>query len=675
MKWIGQNIYDYISRFRDDVYLENLKTTTQTSVLVVDANGKISKSTSLADDIIESEIDTLAGLTAIGTAGNTVTTTSFSVLDVNRPAAEAAEDNIALHVDFDRIIPSAGTDAHNDIGIDLDVNSSSLGTSSLTGMDISVVGAPVGTSTAYGLIVDVNSADTNYGTIIRTSGTHLKLFTGLTNVDDYATFTLADTGDLTIATVGDGSIDSDLTLDADGQIKLEPAAGKNILLDGTIAVDAGVVTGATSITSTAFVGDLTGTVATAIQGSITTLAGLSGIGATGVTTAISSDDVAMYNAVNNGNPTLSIGSSASNRFEIKSTYNSGTQLLCDVDFTTYTSSTSGNDGRFNWYVDEVQMASLNDNDLVVYGGILAFDDGGAIISANSTASSATQGGKLTLRCDDGAAMGDDHRLGVIEFEGAEDASATRAIGARIQAMCDALWADDENGTRLEFYTMDGDASSELSLTLDSNLLATFAGAVTVTGALRADSIDIDDGGADIDGTLEANTITIGGTNIMTGSLLTTAGTISAGVWNGTKITDVYTNSSGKRYGSTIKILPSDFMINNDAAVPLSFKDDSNSGVHINDTDNEAIAFVTIPEGMKATLVDVYGTHNKVLKVWEVDVHESFDFTSTTAGTGAVNTQLDITDVDATATNYLAIQVTLTNAAHRIWGGVVTIAPQ
>ena len=117
------------------------------------------------------------------------------------------------------------------------------------------------------------------------------------------------------------------------------------------------------------------------------------------------------------------------------------------------------------------------------------------------------------------------------------------------------------------------------------------------------------------------------------------------------------------------------MINDDAASPLSFKDGSNSGVHVNDAASEAVAFVTIPEGMKATLVDVYGTHAKTLKVWEVDVNASFDFTSTTKGTGAMNTQLDITDVDATATNYLAIQVTLTATSQRIWGGIVTIAPQ
>jgi hypothetical protein len=71
MKWIGQHIYDLIARFRNDVYLESLSTTTETNVLVVDSSGKISKSTTLADDIIESEIDTLAGLTSFGSAGAT----------------------------------------------------------------------------------------------------------------------------------------------------------------------------------------------------------------------------------------------------------------------------------------------------------------------------------------------------------------------------------------------------------------------------------------------------------------------------------------------------------------------------------------------------------------------------------------------------------------------------
>ena len=43
-------------------------------------------------------------------------------------------------------------------------------------------------------------------------------------------------------------------------LTITPVSGQQIVLDGTIVVDAGVVTGATSITSTAFVGDITGDV-------------------------------------------------------------------------------------------------------------------------------------------------------------------------------------------------------------------------------------------------------------------------------------------------------------------------------------------------------------------------------------------------------------------------------
>ena len=51
-----------------------------------------------------------------------------------------------------------------------------------------------------------------------------------------------------------------LTLGSGAALNITPAAGSAIVLDGTISVDAGVVTGATSITSTAFVGDITGDV-------------------------------------------------------------------------------------------------------------------------------------------------------------------------------------------------------------------------------------------------------------------------------------------------------------------------------------------------------------------------------------------------------------------------------
>ena len=62
MKWIGQHIWDFISRFRNDVYLENLSTTTETNILVVDSSGKVSKNTTtVGGDITGVTITTDSG--------------------------------------------------------------------------------------------------------------------------------------------------------------------------------------------------------------------------------------------------------------------------------------------------------------------------------------------------------------------------------------------------------------------------------------------------------------------------------------------------------------------------------------------------------------------------------------------------------------------------------------
>ena len=57
-----------------------------------------------------------------------------------------------------------------------------------------------------------------------------------------------------------------------GAVNITPAAGSAIVLDGTINVDAGVVTGATSVTSTTFVGALTGNADTATSATSATTA-------------------------------------------------------------------------------------------------------------------------------------------------------------------------------------------------------------------------------------------------------------------------------------------------------------------------------------------------------------------------------------------------------------------
>ena len=194
MKWIGQHIYDQISRFRDDVYLEDLSTTTETSVLVVDSSGKISKSTSVA-------------------------------------------------------------------------------------------------------------------------------------------------GDLTSIVAGTGLSGTSLT----GPIP-------------TLNVDASIP-------------------------EITTLAGLTSLGAAGATTDIAAGDVTMYNAVNDGNPTISMGSSATERLEIKAEYESGAQGMDLVRFTTFTAGSAGNDGRYAFEVDDVFLLNILDGGLrIKASGFLEFGSGNAIIS-------------------------------------------------------------------------------------------------------------------------------------------------------------------------------------------------------------------------------------------------------------------------------------------------------
>ena len=69
-------------------------------------------------------------------------------------------------------------------------------------------------------------------------------------VANYASIAVGANGATTLSTVDADAAIAHLTLDADGDINLDPVAGGKIVLDGTINVDAGVLTGATSITST-----------------------------------------------------------------------------------------------------------------------------------------------------------------------------------------------------------------------------------------------------------------------------------------------------------------------------------------------------------------------------------------------------------------------------------------
>ena len=75
---------------------------------------------------------------------------------------------------------------------------------------------------------------------------------------------------------------------------------------------------------------------------------------------------------------------------------------------------------------------------------------------------------------------------------------------------------------------------------------------------------------------------------------------------------------------------------------------------------ELYAFVSIPEGMKATHVDIFDKNDLAIEVFEAHINAT---TMTSKGSGNCNTTLDITDVNSSATNFLAIEVTTLSLIH------------
>ena len=251
---------------------------------------------------------TLAAPTISGVVGGTQTsatittlaTTTVNATTLNGAIGTAAQTNITslgtltalqvdnLNINGNAITSTAGTDLtiapvsgqqivlDDTIIIDAGVVT---GATSIT--STSFVGALTGNASGTAATV-TGAAQTNItslGTLTALAVDDISLngkvliMTG--DTDDTVTFTTAANGTLSIVTVddaaaaaniqitADGTVDIDsagvLTLDSGAAINIEPAGGSAILLDGTISVDAGVVTGATSITSTAFVGALSGT--------------------------------------------------------------------------------------------------------------------------------------------------------------------------------------------------------------------------------------------------------------------------------------------------------------------------------------------------------------------------------------------------------------------------------
>lgn len=127
--------------------------------------------------------------------------------------------------------------------------------------------------------------------------------------------------------------------------------------------------------------------------------------------------------------------------------------------------------------------------------------------------------------------------------------------------------------------------------------------------------------------------------------------------------------------SRIKILPADFLSNQiNKENSFTFNEiPIDKGVTSGFKDNHLFAFIAIPTGFKATHIKLYGAAADTVRVYESDITNGN--WGTLKGSAAVGTEIDITDVNSSSTNFLAIEILSTNSTNTIYGGYVTIAAQ
>ena len=304
MKWIGQHIWDFISRFRSDVYLEATESGTIASGgnLGLDANNKIVKESDTgitdlhgagvdgsANNILTDDGDgTITSESTLTYSGTVLTQTATPsgnftayALTATTAVGWATGTNTGYGVlntfDKDDNTNAAGVNTYTGIRNDInDTASDNRNLTQLTGVHNTINyanDAASGNVMAWGTINDITNGDSQYGvqniltggaTAATTYGIYQKIDDGGhdlyflssdTTTVDYFSLRTGASGATTLETVDGGgtaahfeiAADGDITLDSAGQIKLEPVAGNNILLDGTVTVDGGSVTGITTL--------------------------------------------------------------------------------------------------------------------------------------------------------------------------------------------------------------------------------------------------------------------------------------------------------------------------------------------------------------------------------------------------------------------------------------------
>ena len=166
----------------------------------------------------------------------------------------------------------------------------------------------------------------------------------------------ANTGDITGVTAGVGlsgggtSGTVSLAIDLSEFSDVTPADGDKLLtLDSDGSTEQRTTVGALA---TLFAG--TGLTASSSEIGVNTSQNI---------TALTGGDLTMYDATNDGNPTLKIGKDGNDNLGITVSYHSGAQTIETVEFATASTSGTSHAGKFIFDVDGSDIVTINDSGL------------------------------------------------------------------------------------------------------------------------------------------------------------------------------------------------------------------------------------------------------------------------------------------------------------------------
>lgn len=262
---------------------------------------------------------------------------------------------------------------------------------------------------------------------------------------------------------------NDISTTAGTDLTITPLAGQQIVLDGTIVVDAGVVTGATSITSTAFVG----TLSTAAQTNITSL---------GTLTTLTVDNITINGStISHATATdLVITATAGNAVAIEGVTFDGNAVAAISTLAMTGNMTLSNNSAVITHSGTTSLTVTSTSGTVIVEGITFTGD--AITGASNITSTAFTG-NLTGNCSGtaatvtGAAQANITSLGTLTTLTVDNININ---GSTITGMSDAntvITAYTGKAIAIEGVSFDGGAVSGIT-TLG-------CGAITSTGAFSA----------------------------------------------------------------------------------------------------------------------------------------------------------------------------------------------